>query len=246
MHIIIRLTSFKHNLRYIRSFLVSRVVVLTVSAAICSCGDSNKELEVVDAPSALKAHRAFLEKASIAKETDTGKLIALTKEWFVLSDTLSHHIQPDSVKQKVYDVITYMNLQDSVANRLEEMVDAEIRTFEDVLIVREALGKQPLDTLLKSACAEAYKFFDTLDMAQIPEKSKEDAVNNYTMLLKNHLKKGIRSKSDMQRFIRAEDFAFRRLLVHLHELGNTYQKKITNATESFCELILKYAKDGQM
>ena len=246
MHIITSITYFKRNLRQIKGFVLSLVVMLTVSAAMCSCGGNSKGMEVVDAPSALKAHKAFLEKASLTKETDTGRLIALTKEWFVLSDTLSHHIQPDSVKQKVYDFMVYSSLQDSVASRLESMVDAEIRTFEDVLIIREALGEQPLDTLLKNTCADARKFFESLDMAEIPQNTKEEAVSSYTLLLKNHLKKGIKSKSDMQRFIRAEDLAFRSFLVHLHELGNTSLKNITNATESVCELIFKSAKDGQM
>lgn len=246
MHIIIGLTSFKHNLRQIKGFIVSLVVMLTVSAAMCSCGGNNKSIEVVDAPTALKAHKVFLEKVSLTRETDIGKLISLTKEWFVLSDTLSHHIQPDSVKQKIYDFMAYRSLQDSVANCLERMVDAEIRTFEDVLIVREALGVQPMDTLLKNTYVDACKFFETLDMVQVPQKSKEEAVDSYTMLLKNHLKKGIKSKADMQRFIRAEDFAFRGFLVHLHELGNTSLKNITNATESVCGLIFKSAHDGKM
>ena len=239
-------TFFKHNLQQIKPFVVSVVVVLMVTAATCSCDGNQKRTEVVDAPSALKAHRDFLKKVSRTKKTDIEELIALTKEWFVLSDSLEHHIQPDSVKQKVYDKWVFSHLQDSVADCLERMVDAEIRSFEDVLIVREALSEQPNDSLIFNVCADARKFFESLDLAQVPDLSSEEALDSYTALLKNHLKKGIKSKSDLQRFIRAEDIAFRGFLVHLHELGNTSLKNITKTTESICELIFRSAKDGQM
>lgn len=241
-----RLTSFERKLRLVKPFIMAVVVMLTVSAATCSCSSNSKGLEIKDAPSALKAHKDFLNKASTSKETDIRKLIALTKEWFVLSDTLSNHIQPDSIPHKVYDRIAYCTLQDSIASRLENMVDAEIRTFDDVLIIREELGEEPIDSVLKNVRADARKFFDSLDMAQLPEQTAEEAVSSYTTLLKSHLKKGIKSKADMQRFIRSEDIAFRGFLVHLHELGNTSLKNITNSTERICELIIKSANDGQM
>lgn len=241
-----KITSFQRNLRQIKPFIMLVVVVLTVSAATCSCSNDNKKIKITDAPSALKAHREFLAKASQTKETDTQKLIALTKEWFVLSDTLSNHIQPDSVAHPIYGQRTFSNLQDSIAIRLENIVDAETRSFEDILAVREALGEEPTDSLFKSVNADARKFFESLDMAQVPEMTKEEAISNYTTLLKSHLKEGIKSKSDMQRFIRAEDIAFRGFLVHLHELGNVSLKNITNSTESVCELIFKSATKGQM
>ena len=246
MQINSRLTSFGQNLRQIKPIIVSVVVVLTVSAATCSCSDNSKGVVIKDAPSALLAHKEFLSRASLSKETDIRHLVALTKEWFVLSDTLSKHIQPDSVPHKVYDRLAYCALQDSIASRLELMVDAEVRTFEDVLIVREALSEEPMDSVLKDVHADARKFFDSLEMAQVPEQTAEESVSSYTTLLKSHLKKGIKSKADMQRFIRSEDLAFRGFLVHLHELGNTSLKNITNSTEMICELIFKSANNGQM
>lgn len=246
MYINSRLTSFMGNIRQIKPFILSFVIALTVSVATSSCSSNNNGLEITDAPSALKAHKAFLDKASQTKETDIRKVIELTKEWFVLSDTLSNHIQPDSISHKVYDYRLFQRMQDSIANRLEDMVDADVRTFEDILLVREALSEPTLDSLFNNASADARKFFDSLDMAQIPELTKEEAVSSYITLLKGHLKKGIKSKSDMLRFIRAEDIAFRVFLVHLHELGNTSLKNITNSTESVCELIFKSANDGQM
>jgi hypothetical protein len=222
------------------------VVVLVATAAMCSCNGNDKGIVVVDAPSALKAHQDFLQKTSNTKDSDIRQLIALTKEWYELSDTLIHHIQPDSVKQKVYDIKVYRILQDSVVSKLEDLVDSEIRSFEDILVVREALAKQPSDSLFIRVGADARKFFDSLDMAEIPQLTKEQAVNSYTTLLKSHLEKGIKSKSDMQRFIRAEDIAFQGFLVHLHELGNVSLKNITSSTEAVCELIFKSARSGQM
>src|SRR5574344_864359 len=245
MYINSKLTSFGCNLQQTKGFVASVVVVVMVSAAMCSCGDNNKGIEVVDASSALKAHRAFLQKASNTKEADIKQLVAVTKEWSVLSDTLSHYIQPDSTKQKVYDGSVFRSLQDSVANSLEKLVDSEIRTFEDILIVRESLGDS-LTADSVAGTADARKFFESLDVAEVPELTKEQAITSYSMLLKSHLKKGIKSKSDMQRFIRAEDIAFRGFLTHLHELGNVSLKNITNSTESVCELIFKSACDGQM
>lgn len=239
-------TSFMCNLRQIKPFMASLVVVLIVSAITCSCSNDNKEIKIVDAPSALKAHRDFLVKTSKVGNTDIRQLVALTKEWFVLSDTLSNHIQPDSVAHPVYSRIEYNSLQDSIVMRLEAMVDAEIRTFDDILTVRETLCEQPADSVFKNVSTDARKFFDSLDMAQIPELSKNEAMDSYTTLLKSYLKKGIKSKSDMQHFIRSEDIAFRGYLMHLHELGNVSLKNITNSTETVCELIFKSAKSGQM
>lgn len=241
-----RLTSFRDNLWQIKHFILSLAAVLTVSAATCSCSGNNKELVITDAPSALKAHRTFLKKVSESKETDIRNVIALTKEWFVLSDTLSNHVQPDSVMHKIYDDRMYCSMQDSIADRLERMVDAKARTFEDVLTVREALCELPKDSLFRNASADARQFFESLDMAQVPVQSKDESVSSYTALLGSYLKKGISSKSDMQGFIRAEDVAFRGFLMHLHELGNTSLKNITNTTESVCELIFKSAASGQM
>ena len=246
MQIKSKLTFFKHNLQQIKPFILWLVVMLMVTAATCSCDGNKNTEEVVDAPSALKAHRTFIQKVSKSKKTDINELIALTREWFVLTDSLAHHIQPDSIKQKVYDKWEFSHLQDSVADCLEKLVDDEIRTFNDVLTVREALREQPYDSLLNSVCADASKFFESLDMAQVPDLSNEEALDNYTTLLKRHLKKGIKSKSDLQRFIRAEDIAFRCFLVHLHELGDTSLKNITKSTESICELIFRSAKEGQM
>lgn len=245
MHINSKDTSFGYNLRQTKGFVASFVVVLLVSAATCSCSDNNKGIEVVDATSALRAHQAFLRKASETRKTDIKQLVALTKEWFVLSDTLRHHVQSDSVKQKVYGYLVYRCLQDSMANRLEALVDSKVRSFEDILTVREVLyEKQPMDSLFDSA--NARKFFASLDAATLPKLTKEQAVGSYTTLLKSYLKRGIKSQSDMQRFIRAEDLAFRGFLVHLHELGNVSLKNITGSTESVCELIFESASKGQM
>ena len=245
MHIKLRLTSFGYNILQTKGTIASFVVVLMTSAATCGCSDNNKQMEVVDAPSALKAHQAFLQKAVKTRETDIKEVVALTKEWFVLSDTLLHHVQPDSIPNRIYGNMTYRSLQDSVANRLEAMVDAEVRTFEDILTVREALyEQQPNDSLFDGT--NARKFFASLDAAKLPKLSKEQAVSSYSTLLKSYLKKGIKSKSDMLRFIRAEDLAFQGFLVHLHELGNVSLKNITSSTEGVCELIFKSACEGQM
>ena len=241
-----RTTSIRHNMRQTRAFVLSFMVAVIVSVATCSCSSNASGPEITDAPSALKAHKAFLRKASFTKEADIKSLIEMAKEWYVLSDTLEHHIQPDSAMQKVYDRKMYSSLQDSIAGRLENMVDMEVRSFDDVLTVREALGKEPEDSVFKKVSLEAQKFFDSLDLAQVPNLTKDEAMDSYTVLLKSYLKKGIKSKSDMQRFIRAEDIAFRGFLVHLHELGNTSLKNITNSTEAVCGLVFKSAHDGQM
>ena len=241
-----RSTFFRHNLWQTRPFVLSLLVAIIVSVATSSCSSNTNGPEITDAPSALRAHKAFLRKASFTKETDIKTLIDMAKEWYVLSDTLENHIQPDSVKQKVYDRKMYNDIQDSIAGHLENMIDAEIRSFEDILTVREAFGKEPEDSVFKRVKPEAQKFFASLDMAQLPNLTKDEALNSYTVLLKTHLKKGIKSKSDIQRFIRAEDIAFRGFLVHLHELGNTSLKNITNSTEMVCGLIFKSAHDGQM
>ena len=245
MHIKLRLTSFGYNILQTKGTIASFVVVLMTSAATCGCRDNKKQKEVVDAPTALKAHQAFLQKAVKTRETDIKEVVALTKEWFVLSDTLLHHVQPDSIPHRIYGNMTYRSLQDSVANRLEAMVDAEVRSFEDILTVREALyEQQPNDSLFDGA--DARKFFASLDAAELPKLTKEQAVSSYSTLLKSYLKKGIKSKSDMLRFIRAEDLAFQGFLVHLHELGNVSLKNITSFTEGVCELIFKSACEGQM
>ena len=246
MQLITQITSFWHNHRWTTCLVVALVVILIVSVATCSGNGNGREMDITDAPSALKAHQSFLKKVSGCGKTSPKELVALTKEWFVLSDTLFNHIQPDSAAHKVYDLKAYSSLQDSVADVLERIVDSEIRTLEDVLTVRDALAESPTDTLFINARADAEKFFASLDDLAVPELSRDEAIDSYALLLKNHLKKGIKSKADMQRFIRAEDLAFRAFLLHLHELGNISLKNITSKTESVCELIFKSAHDGQI
>ena len=246
MQINSRLTSFKCNLRQVKPFALSLVIILVASVAICSCGDNSNGIEITDAKSALKAHKAFLVKTSQMKETDIKHLVALTKEWEVLSDTLRNHIQPDTVSHPVYGRLVYEDLQDSIVNRLENIVDAEVRSFEDVVVVRDALFDQPVDSMFRATSIEVQKFFDTLDMAQVPEQSKEEALASYSSLIKSYLDKGIKSKADIQRFIRSEDIVFRSFLVHLHELGTTPLKNLTVSTEKVCGLVFQSGANDQM
>ena len=240
-----RITFFQGNLRRIRSFLSSLLVMLIVTAATCSCDGNNKRM-IEDAPSALCAHEDFIRKVSSTKERDIHTIITMTKEWYVLSDTLRRHVQCDSVCQKVYDLKAYNLLQDSITNLLCQMVDAEVRSLEDVLEVREALSEMSFDTTIMNVCADAHKFFESLDMAKVPKQTTKDALDGYTILLKNYLRKDIRTKADMERFIRAEDIAFRGFLAHLHEMGQTSLENISNSTETICNLIFKSANDGQI
>ncbi len=241
-----RSSFFRYNMGGARALALWLVVTVIVCVAICGCGGHADGPVVTDAPSALKVHRAFLRKVSRSKGTDMKSLVGLTREWFVLSDTLVRHIQPDSVSRKIYDGRVFDVLQDSIVGRLEGMVDAEVRSFEDVLVMREVLGREPGDSTLWAVGSEAQKFFETLDMVEVPEMSKEEALDSYTGLLKSYLERGVSSKADMLRFIRAEDMAFRGFLVHLHELGNTSLKSITNATERVCDMVFRSAYDGRM
>ena len=240
------ITSFQGNLRRIRMFLSSLLVMLIVTAATCSCDGNNKRM-IVDAPSALCAHKDFIAKVSSTKETDIHTVITMTKEWYVLADTLRRHVQRDSVSQKVYDLKAYNMLQDSITDLLSQMVDAEVRSLKDVLEVREALCEMPFDsTVIMNVCADAHRFFESLDMAKVPKHTTKEAVDGYTTLLKTYLSKNIRTKADMERFFRAEDIAFRGVLSHLHEMGHTSLKNFTKSTEPICNLIIKSANDGQI
>ena len=245
MHYKPTITSFQGNLRRIRLFLSSLVVLLFITAATCSCDGNNKQM-IVDASSALSAHEEFIRRVVSTKEKDIHTLITTTKEWYELSDTLRSYVQRDSVRQKVYDLNTYNLLQDSITILLGQMVDAEKRSLMDVLEVREALCEMPFDSTIMNVCADAHRFFESLDMSNVPKHTAKDAVDCYTTLLKNYLKKEIRTKADLERFIHAEDIAFRGFLAHLHEMRNTSLKNITNSTETICNLIFKSANEGQI
>lgn len=183
------------------------------------------------------AYRNLLSCVRQMDTLSTSDLVCQLKAWKSLSDSVSSALVADTLLAHSTLDMECRLLHDSLRIEFSRLALSQLRTFADVLVVKEALSPIADDSVLASAVRQIRPFFDSLDVVPAVSGSSCAVLSRYRMVLSSTLADSIHSLSELRDFIRDEDAAYRSFISRLHGLGNTDVSDITRDTERCCLLV---------
>lgn len=208
--------------------LTAFMFILFIGLYGCSHGNTCR----YDSPEeALADYAAFLKKIDGKKRVTTSDLIALTKEWHTLGDSVSSSINRCAMDSKVSYTDRFAVLGDSISSGMNGLVESRPRSFSDYLSVLSALNKIEKDSASLNIITSVHRFYDKAGAVPVHAGDARAVIRYYERILDTAIDSGFHSKQDVIRFLHDEDVAFRSFLIHLPELGDFSLESISSKSK---------------
>lgn len=252
------------NQVYLRSFILHRtkqdrhsaksnsangirlaVCIATMIAAfmLTACSDASGTKSFRSSDEAIREYHGFLTGLRKNDKASIQTLAKAINDWRVLDDSVASCIARDTIrKAHSYPYEAYREVNDSIHIELCRMAMSRLRTFHDLLYLREQTSPHAGDGELQQAVKEALPFFASLDSLPIYNKGGRQAVlKRYQQFLQKSVKQGIHSKEDLLSFIKEEHRHFKAFLQYLPDLADNNIGDIKRNTEQCCVQVLRAA-----
>lgn len=227
-------------------FVCIAVAIGIVIFCCYRCGGDDK-YDFKSSDHALDVYQQYLEKVRTVKFTNTKDFCSLVAEWKETNDTVYHFILKENAHQSSdIPMFRFETIHEAVLNEMLRLTETWRYGYSDVLELKEKTSSFKEDKELQKAVKEAEPFFSSLNNASVVDTRKEDVLRNYRAFLSTARRNGFKSKEDMLRFIKLEDYIFRTFLSHLHEMDNEPLSDITQTTGLICQDIFMAAREGRI
>lgn len=222
------------------------MTVLSAILLLVSCkGETGKAMLKTAANPAI-AYRSYLLDIRSRTELSTPELASELRRWQVLDDSISVHLQRDTLSFNSDTRNECDLLHDSVRTEFCRLALTRPRTYNDIIHLKECLSPYLSDEELLLSVDEIEPFFEGVSRQTPFSGNCEQAIKAYREVLRRTLGKGIHGTDDLTLFIRQEDAIFRAFLTHLNELGQMNVSDITRDTERCCMQVFQAAEREEL
>lgn len=221
-------------------------VLSLASTFLLSCAVDNEYL-FKSPKDAISKYQSYASELHDKSSCSTDELIDAISHWQELSDTVYGYVSRDSsFTAHVHLSSVFAATSDSIRLCLLRLADSSVRTYSDILQVKERTSAFRNDTTLLIASVEALNFYDSFSDIKLRPESREEALVSYSDYVGSVSKDGIHSMDELCRFIKIEDVLFRGFLDHLSEYEELSLSDVTSSTESICRQIFESANAGDI
>lgn len=232
-----------------KSYLKSSVLLTKIAAASiavfllasCSNGNSKPLSEAKGDPA--ETYREYLSRIRKQDNLSIEDLAKHLKQWQTLKDSVFARLRRDSLDRfHSDDRMKCERLHDSIRTEFSRLALSKLRTYQEVLALKERFSPYAADKELYRAAEESHPFFTSLNNRPACRGNKQQIHSLYRALLAETLRNGIHDHDDLTTFIEKEDAVFRAFLFHLHDFDNANTADITRATEQCCKQVFLAAE----
>ena len=222
------------------------ITALSTILLLVSCkGETGKAMLKTAANPAI-AYRSYLLDIRSRTELSTPELASELRRWQALDDSISVHLQRDTLSFNSDTRNECDLLHDSVRTEFCRLALTRPRTYNDIIYLKECLSPYLSDEELLLSVDEIEPFFESVSRQPPFSGNCEQTVKAYRDMLRRTLGKGIYGTDDLTLFIRQEDAIFRAFLTHLNELGQMNVADITRDTERCCMQVFQAAEREEL
>lgn len=220
--------------------------LLSATVLFVSCSGENGKVMLKTAANPAIAYRSYLLDIRSRTELSTPELASELRRWQVLDDSISVHLQRDTLSFNSDTRNECDLLHDSVRTEFCRLALTRPRTYNDIIHLKECLSPYLSDEELLLSVDEIEPFFEGVSRQTPFSGNCEQAIKAYREVLRRTLGKGIHGTDDLTLFIRQEDAIFRAFLTHLNELGQMNVSDITRDTERCCMQVFQAAEREEL
>lgn len=208
-------------------FSVSLVAVLM----FIGCDNRNDRNTVESKASSANAFRDLLSELRNHDNLSFDELSSYLIEWKIGRDSLRTSMLFDTTQ---HSIVEYSSIHDSIQKELCRLALSRVRTYKEVLQLKEQVSLYTTDLELQHCAEEFRPLFMSMDNQPAYQGDKTHFLRAYRELLVRTMHDGIHSREDLMEFVKKEDAFFRRFLALLHNLDETDMSDITYNTQKCC------------
>lgn len=232
--------------KYLDYKWTAAMTVLSAILLLVSCNSENGKATLKTAANPAIAYRSYLLDIRSRTALSTQELASELRRWQALDDSVSMHLQRDTLSYSSDTRNECDLMHDSVRMEFCRLAVSGPRTYSDILYLKEFLSPYFNDDELLLYADSIEPFFESVNCQPPFSGNCERTINAYRNTLRRTLGKGIHSTEDLMLFIMQEDAVYRAFLTHLHELGQMNVADIAHNTEKCCMLVFQAAEREEL
>ena len=218
------------------------IAILSATVMFASCNGENGNATLKTTANTAIAYRAYLLDIRSRTDLSTLELASELRRWQVLDDSVTLHLQRDTLSLRRDTRNECDLLHDSIRSEFCRLT----RTYNDMLFLKEYLSPYSFNEELLQSVDEIEPFFESVSRQSPFTGNYERTVEAYRNILRRTLGQGIHGTEDLRLFIREEDAVFRAFLTHLTELEQMNVADIMRDTERCCLLVFQAAEREEL
>ena len=221
------------------------VCICSIIWGVRSC--TGKDYDFSTNEEAIVFYRNYLNDVHAKESSNCDAFLSELNKWTETRDTVIHFLAKDSTFNSQSPLYAqFQDITDSVRNEFVRLTETWKCSFNDVIKIKEGTTPFRDDTEIIEASHKADSLFRSLDDIKIPNKTKEQAIEDYRNFLAQTEHDGIYTWNEVTKFLVGEDLCFRAFLLHLYELDGEHISDITERTERICRRIFMNARNGKI